>query len=229
MIVMKNLVKVYDSDSDTPVRALNGVDLHIRRSEMVAVVGASGSGKSTLLNILGCLDQKTRGTYLLSGRDIGSFNAKELARLRNTVFGYVLQDFAIIEDWTVRENVRLPLSYSPNRNNEDDTRLDVLLDRLGLYEKKHSLARKLSGGQRQRTAIARALINDPEIILADEPTGALDRTTGLEVMNILCDIHRSGKTVIVVTHDMNVADMCSRIIEVSDGRVIEHDSSCYGE
>lgn len=220
MIELNQVTKVYDGDGDSGVHALNGISLNIDRGEMVAIIGASGSGKSTLLNIIGCLDQKTTGTYLLCGEPIEEKNDVQLAALRNKTFGYVLQDFAIIEDWTVYQNVMLPLQYASEKDKIAYGDVDCLLKRLGVYEKKHVIARKLSGGQRQRVSIARALINNPDIILADEPTGSLDQSTGEAVMQILLDIHQEGKTVIIVTHDMKIANRCERILEIVDGMIV---------
>lgn len=221
MIELRNLTRVYDGE-EAVVHALNGVNLSVRSGEMVAVMGASGSGKSTLLNIIGCLDKRTRGEYLLNGRAVDDFNSSELARIRNSTFGYVMQDFAIIEDWNVFENVTIPLAYSKDKKIKA-ANVDELLEKLGIYEKKYTLARKLSGGQRQRTAIARALVNNPQIILADEPTGALDKNTGLEVMKILSNVNRQGKTVIIVTHDLDIARMCNRIVYITDGMITKEE------
>lgn len=222
MIELRNLTRVYDGEEEAVVHALNGVNLSVRSGEMVAVMGASGSGKSTLLNIIGCLDKRTRGEYLLNGRAVDDFNSSELARIRNSTFGYVMQDFAIIEDWNVFENVTIPLAYSKDKKIKA-ANVDELLEKLGIYEKKYTLARKLSGGQRQRTAIARALVNNPQIILADEPTGALDKNTGLEVMKILSNVNRQGKTVIIVTHDLDIARMCNRIVYITDGMITKEE------
>lgn len=222
MIELRNLTRVYDGEEEAVVHALNGVNLSVRSGEMVAVMGASGSGKSTLLNIIGCLDKRTRGEYLLNGRAVDDFNSSELARIRNSTFGYVMQDFAIIEDWNVFENVTIPLAYSKDKKIKA-ANVDELLEKLGIYEKKYTLARKLSDGQRQRTAIARALVNNPQIILADEPTGALDKNTGLEVMKILSNVNRQGKTVIIVTHDLDIARMCNRIVYITDGMITKEE------
>lgn len=219
MIKLNNITKKYNTGKETCVSALDGVSVHIQKGEMTAVIGASGSGKSTLLNILGCLDEPTSGEYLLDGKNIKSYSPRQLAHIRNEVFGFVLQDFALVDQWSVYENVRIPLQYAKCSKEIQMEKIDGVLKRLGIYEKKYQTACDLSGGQRQRVAIARAVVNNPQIILADEPTGALDKSTGEDVLNILKDINKSGKTVIIVTHNMEAANSCKRIIEISDGKI----------
>lgn len=220
MIVLKNVTKVYSDKGEACVDALRGVSLEIREGEMVAVMGPSGSGKSTLLNIIGCLDKKTSGQYILDGKEIEACSNAQLARLRNEMFGFVIQDFSLVSDWNVFQNVRVPLIYSHEKVINQVEIIDKALQSLGIYEKKYVPARNLSGGQKQRVAIARAIINNPKIVLADEPTGSLDSATGQEVLHILKNINNCGKTVVIVTHDINIAKACDRIITISDGKIV---------
>lgn len=193
------------------------IDLSINNGEMTAIMGASGCGKSTLLNIIGCLDVAESGEYWLKGKKVTGKSQKEMARIRNEIFGYVIQDFALIRDDTVLENIRIPLDYSKKKI--DKLRIDQLLKSLGLKKLQKMRVSLLSGGEQQRTAIARALVNDPEILLADEPTGALDSKTGQEVMNILREICNKGKTIVIVTHDEKIARQCDRILCMKDGNI----------
>ena len=218
MIELIDGVKIYGKGSSR-VFALNGLSLQIQKGELVALMGPSGSGKSTLLNIIGCIDQLTSGSYLLDGTDIQNFSHMRLAQLRNKRFGFVLQDFGLIDHWTVSKNVEIPLSYAKPSDKKPKERIDQVLNQLQIADKKSELAYRLSGGQKQRVAIARAIVNDPQIILADEPTGALDQKTGREVLNILQKIHQAGKTVIIVTHDPTVAGACNRVIQIVDGKM----------
>lgn len=218
MIELIDGVKIYGKGSSR-VFALNGLSLQIQKGELVALMGPSGSGKSTLLNIIGCIDQLTSGSYLLDGKDIQNFSHMRLAQLRNKRFGFVLQDFGLIDHWTVSKNVEIPLSYAKPSDKKPKERIEQVLNQLQIADKKSELAYRLSGGQKQRVAIARAIVNDPQIILADEPTGALDQKTGREVLNILQKIHQAGKTVIIVTHDPTVAGACNRVIQIVDGKM----------
>lgn len=218
MIELIDGVKIYGKGSSR-VFALNGLSLQIQKGELVALMGPSGSGKSTLLNIIGCIDQLTSGSYLLDGTDIQNFSHMRLAQLRNKRFGFVLQDFGLIDHWTVSKNVEIPLSYAKPSDKKPKERIEQVLNQLQIADKKSELAYRLSGGQKQRVAIARAIVNDPQIILADEPTGALDQKTGREVLNILQKIHLAGKTVIIVTHDPTVAGACNRVIQIVDGKM----------
>ena len=218
MIELIDGVKIYGKGSSR-VFALNGLSLQIQKGELVALMGPSGSGKSTLLNIIGCIDQLTSGSYLLDGTDIQNFSHMRLAQLRNKRFGFVLQDFGLIDHWTVSKNVEIPLSYAKPSDKKPKERIEQVLNQLQIADKKSELAYLLSGGQKQRVAIARAIVNDPQIILADEPTGALDQKTGREVLNILQKIHQAGKTVIIVTHDPTVAGACNRVIQIVDGKM----------
>lgn len=219
MIELRNVEKTYGI-GDAAVLALKGISLAIEDGEMAAIIGASGSGKTTLLNLLGLLDSKYSGEYYLSGNDARKLSESKRAELRNRELGFVLQDFALIEHYSVKENIMLPLRYSKAKTPDPNQKIESVLNRLGIAHKLNTAVNKLSGGQRQRVAIARAIINDPSIILADEPTGALDSKTAAEIMDIFRELNSEGKTVIIVTHDLNVARQCGRIIEISDGRII---------
>ena len=221
MISLKNVSKTYDGEGDSYTIALRNVSLEIKDGDLLAIMGASGSGKSTLLNIIGCLDTFDRGVYMINGRRIDTLSVKEIANLRNRTFGYVLQDYALVEEWTVYDNICLPLEYAGISRKEFPGKADKVLSQLGIFEKKYVTAKRLSGGQRQRAAIARAIINKPDIILADEPTGALDKKTGKEIIDILTTLNKAGHTVIIVTHDSSIACTCDRIITLSDGEIIE--------
>ena len=218
LIELKNIKKIYGK-GDAEVDALRGIDLSIEKGEMIAIIGASGSGKSTLLNILGFLDKPTEGSYLLNGQSVGKLGDKILARNRNKYVGFVVQNFALIEDYTVFQNIKVPLDYTKISKKEKKQRIVTLLDKMKISDKKDKLPKELSGGQNQRVAIARALVNDPEIILADEPTGALDSKTGEDVMAIFKEFNKEGKTVIIITHDEKIANMCKRIIKIEDGKL----------
>ncbi|MCI8364725.1 MAG: ABC transporter ATP-binding protein [Eubacterium sp.] len=222
LLRFEDISKVYQNHG-IQAEALKHVDLEIDVGESVAIMGASGSGKSTLLNIIGCMDKATEGEYYLNDINIRNYSDKKMAGLRNEVFGFVMQDFALIERCTVEKNVMLPLYYSKKHKKEKKRRVEEMLDKVGLLEKKQQLAMRLSGGQRQRVAIARALVNDASILLCDEPTGALDQKTGKEIIDIFSAVNRQGKTVILVTHDPNVAKSCHRVLTISDGEIVsEH-------
>ncbi len=199
------------------IEILKGINLEVKEGEMLAIMGASGCGKSTLLNLIGCLDVPTDGVYWLKGAKVNSRSQKQLAIIRNEIFGYVIQDFALILDGTVWENVTIPLDYSKKKVKKEEVL--QLLQAFGLEKMRKTKVSLLSGGEQQRVAIVRALVNQPDIILADEPTGALDSKTGDVVMEILRNICDSGKTVLVVTHDKKVAKKCDRILFMKDGEV----------
>jgi len=218
IINIVDLHKIYGS-GDAEVKALRGLNLSVDKGEMIAVMGPSGSGKSTLLNIIGCIDVPTSGSYLLLDKPIDTFNEKDRARLRNEVFGFVVQDFALVERYSVYKNVMIPLSYSKKKFKSYKDKIEEVLSQLGILEKKKAMALNLSIGQRQRVAIARAIVNEPDIILADEPTGSLDSETGKEVMDILKKLNDDGKTILIVTHDKNIASYCHRIVNIKDGKV----------
>jgi putative ABC transport system ATP-binding protein len=217
MIEVSNLSKTFQKDS-MEVRALQGVSLTIGRGEFVSIMAPSGMGKSTLLNILGCLDKSTEGTYVLDGVPVHDMDDDELSRIRNEKIGFVFQSFHLLPRMTAWENVILPLIYSDTDSNMKERAVKVLTS-VGLADRVDHLPRELSGGQQQRVAIARALINNPRIILADEPTGNLDSTSGEEVIKIFRELHAGGVTLVVVTHDMEVALQTDRIIQMKDGRI----------
>jgi putative ABC transport system ATP-binding protein len=219
LIRARGLTKVYRMGR-VEVPALRGVDLDIRAGEFVAIMGPSGSGKSTLMHLLGCLDRPTGGEYWLEGRDVSRLAGRELARVRNRKVGFVFQTFNLMPRLTVDENVALPLKYRGGLpRQERRVRARAVLDRLGLTDRVGHRPDELSGGQRQRVAIARALVGEPAIVMADEPTGNLDSRSGAEVLATFQDLHQAGHTILLVTHDPNVAAHAQRVIEVADGRV----------
>ncbi|HNT93143.1 MAG TPA: ABC transporter ATP-binding protein [Bacteroidales bacterium] len=218
VIEIKDIVKNYQVGS-VIVRALRTVTLDIHRNEYVAIMGPSGSGKSTLMNILGCLDTPTKGTYILNGTDVSKMEDDRLAEIRNKEIGFVFQTFNLLPRYTALENVTLPLIYAGIPHHERDEHAVKTLDLVGLGDRMTHKPNELSGGQRQRVAIARALINNPSIILADEPTGNLDSKTSYDIMGLLDKIHEDGNTVIVVTHEEDIARHAHRIIKLMDGEV----------
>ncbi|MGB0931158.1 MAG: ABC transporter ATP-binding protein [Chitinophagales bacterium] len=221
IIQITNVTKHYRMGT-TLVKALNGLSLDIYKNEYVALMGPSGSGKSTLMNILGCLDTPTSGTYWLNGQEVANMSDNELAEVRNKEIGFVFQTFNLLPRLTALGNVAIPLIYGGVPKKEREQRATDMLESVGLGERYHHRPNELSGGQRQRVAIARALINRPAIILADEPTGNLDSKTSVEIMEMLNKIHRDGNTVIMVTHEEDMAQYAHRIIRLKDG-VVERD------
>ncbi|MDB2073715.1 MAG: ABC transporter ATP-binding protein [Clostridium sp.] len=218
MISLKNIIKDYGEGSGKTT-ALKGVDLEIEKGEMVAIMGPSGSGKTTLLNILGLLDIQTSGEYILDGKVVKGIKADSLAKLRNKKIGFIFQNFNLLYEYDIVYNVSIPLTYS-NNTKDMRSRCVKMLKMVGLKDHINKKPDELSGGQKQRVAIARALINEPEIILADEPTGALDKKTGDDILELIRDINKEGKTIIIVTHDKSIADKCDRVINIIDGQVV---------
>jgi len=219
-IKLKNISKVY-GEGKTAVKALNNIDLEIKKGEMIAIMGTSGSGKSTLLNILGLLDISTTGEYFINGININSLPEKEKAFYRNEIFGFVVQDFALIEKYKAIDNIKIPFSYTRRKidKKEITKRIHMVTKKMGIIEKLQEPAYNLSGGQRQRVAIARAIVNDPQIILADEPTGALDSENTKDIMNLFKKLNEEGKTIVIITHDEEVARYCDYTIKLKDGEL----------
>ncbi len=205
---------------DQVVTALAGVSVNVARGEFVAVMGPSGSGKSTFMNLVGCLDKPTAGRYVLDGEEVSSMSADGLAEVRNRKIGFVFQQFNLLDRQDALANVELPMVYAGLPRRERRRRAEESLAKVGLAERVHHLPTQLSGGQQQRVAIARALVNDPKVLLADEPTGALDSRTSLEIMALFQDLNRQGMTVLVVTHEPDVATFASRVVRFRDGRVL---------
>jgi putative ABC transport system ATP-binding protein len=219
LIQLDDVTKIYDT-GDVQLRALDGVSIHVDYGEFVAVMGSSGSGKSTLMNIVGCLDRPTNGTYTLAGNGVSGLSRAELAETRNHFLGFVFQQFNLLSRTTAVENVELPLVYAGTGSRERRRRAVAALERVGLGNRLEHNPNQLSGGQQQRVAIARAIVNNPKVILADEPTGALDSKTSVEVMAVFQELWRAGITVIVVTHEPDVAEYASRVIVMRDGHVL---------
>ena len=220
MIKLVDVRKVYKMGK-VDVEALRGIDLEIEEGEYVAVLGPSGSGKSTLMHIIGCLDGPTSGRYYLDGREVSRLSPSQLAEIRNTKVGFVFQSFNLLPHATALENVELPMIYRRMRAKERKKRAKMLLDMLGLGERASHRPSELSGGEQQRVAIARALANDPQILLADEPTGNLDSKSGEEVVKMFDDLWRQGRTIVVVTHDPAVAERAERVVRLLDGRIVQ--------
>lgn len=221
LIEVKELTKCYYKGTDAEIHALRGVTLSVKQGELTAIVGRSGSGKSTLLHLLGCLDRPDSGEYRLDGVPVREMSDRAMADIRNRKIGFVLQHFGLLPRRTALENVAVPLYLNPSvRRGEIRQRAWRALDRVGLHDKSLHKAAELSGGQKQRVAIARAVINSPKLLLADEPTGALDRTTADEMMSLLRELNQNGLTVLIVTHDPIIAANCRRVITISDGMIV---------
>ncbi|HUZ05536.1 MAG TPA: ABC transporter ATP-binding protein [Acidobacteriaceae bacterium] len=219
VIVVENLWKTYDMGSEQQVHALRGVSLRIRHNEYVAIMGPSGSGKSTLMNLIGCLDTPSKGEYWLNGHLVSELNDDELARIRNKEIGFVFQTFNLLARATALHNVELPLIYNGTPADERLERAKSTLRSVNLEERMYHKPNELSGGQRQRVAIARALVNRPSIILADEPTGNLDSKTGVEIMALFDELHAKGNTIVLVTHEPDIAEYAHRIVHIRDGEI----------
>ena len=220
LIDIQNLYKIYNEGKESEVRALDGVSLQIDKGEFVAIVGQSGSGKSTMMNVLGCLDIPTYGEYHLDGTDIGSLSDKQLARIRNREIGFIFQGYNLIQELDALENVTLPLIYRGVSLFDREDMAMAALAKVGMDDRAHHRPCEMSGGQQQRVAIARAIATGPPIIMADEPTGALDSKTGKHVLEILRDLYRGGTTILLITHDDGIAATARRVVRLSDGKII---------
>ena len=224
MITLTNIHKVYNPKKANEFEALRGVSLTIEDGEMVAIIGKSGAGKSTLLHILACIDSYESGEYKIDDVLIQKLSERQYARIRNEKIGMVMQDFALVDDFSAIENVMLPLDFASKKKPNRKALAMKALQSVGMDSMAKKPVNKLSGGQKQRVAIARAIVNEPSVILADEPTGALDTKTAAEIMGVFKQLNEQGKTVIIVTHDMGVAQQCDRIIEISDGLIVKGDA-----
>jgi putative ABC transport system ATP-binding protein len=225
VIVVEDLWRTYDMGSEQQVQALRGISLSIRHNEYVAIMGPSGSGKSTLMNLIGCLDTPSRGRYWLNGQLVSDLDDDQLARIRNKEIGFVFQTFNLLARATALHNVELPLIYNGTPATERLERAKQALSDVGLESRMTHKPNELSGGQRQRVAIARALVNSPSIILADEPTGNLDSKTGLEIMALLDHLHARGNTIVLVTHEADIAEYAHRVVHIRDGQIFSDEPS----
>ena len=222
LIGMEGVTKTYDA-GELAVQALRGIDLVIEKGQMVAIIGPSGSGKSTLMHILGCLDAPSTGSYRLDGKDVAQLSGFQLAAIRNQKIGFVFQTFNLLPKASLLRNVELPLLYAGIGGRERKELAFEALRKVGLVERAKHRPSELSGGQRQRAAIARAIVNEPSLILADEPTGNLDTRTGLEILTVFDEMHARGETIVIVTHDPRIAERCGRVVQIVDG-LIENDT-----
>ena len=230
LVDLKNIYKIYsDGEDENAIHALDGISLQVFEHEFVAIVGASGSGKSTCMNIIGCLDIPTSGEYFLNGIDVSTMNDKELAHVRNRQIGFIFQQYNLIPKLNVLENVELPLLYRGLSAHERKERAMAALERVGLADRAKKFPNQLSGGQQQRVSIARALAGDPPVILADEPTGALDSKTGKEVLECLKKLNREGTTIILITHDNGIAEQIPRVVRIHDGKIISDETKAKEE
>lgn len=221
LIKIDSVYKIYSEGLESEVRALDGVSLEIDKGEFVAIVGQSGSGKSTMMNVLGCLDVPTRGDFYLNGVDVKTLSDKELSRIRNKEIGFIFQQYNLIQSLTVLENVELPLIYQGIEAGERKRMAKEALERVGLAGREKHKPVQMSGGQQQRVAIARAIATKPNIVMADEPTGALDSHTGKDILSFLQQLNRLGTTVILITHDNSIAETAKRIVRLQDGKIVE--------
>lgn len=220
LIEINNLNKIYNPNTSSELHVLKDINLTIEQGSLNAIIGKSGSGKSTLLHIIGCLDNFTGGKYIMDGKNIETLSNKQLANVRNKKIGFVLQEFGLILNKTCYDNIAVPLMFNNNIGYKEINKLVMnALDKVGLIEKAYRKAGELSGGQKQRIAIARAIVNNPEIILADEPTGALDSNTSNDITEMLFELNNQGKTVVIVTHDNDLAVKCNNIFEIKDGKI----------
>ncbi len=220
MIELKDIYKIY-SDGDSEIRALDGINLHVAEKEFVSIIGQSGSGKSTAMNIIGCLDIPTSGSYFLNGEDVSKMGEYELSDIRSRTLGFIFQQYNLIPKLSVFENVELPLIYKRMEPKERRERVEHALEKVGLLDRMKKYPKQLSGGQQQRVSIARALAGDPKLILADEPTGALDSKTGIEVLEFIKQLNREdGTTIVLITHDNSIAYQADRVVKLQDGKII---------
>lgn len=220
MIKLNNVVKIYNRGKSNAFQALTDINIEIQDGELVAIIGTSGAGKSTLLHILACIDSYESGEYYIDDMLVKNCSEKKLAQIRNKKIGMVMQDFALVDDFSAIQNVMLPLDFSKSKIKDKKEKCIEALKAVGMEKFAHNQSNKLSGGQKQRVAIARAIVNNPSIILADEPTGALDSKTSVEIMELFKSLNKKGRTVIIVTHDMKVANQCNRIIRIEDGKIV---------
>ncbi|MBR6337625.1 MAG: ABC transporter ATP-binding protein [Ruminococcus sp.] len=220
MIKLDNIVKIYNPKKSNEFEALHGVSCEIKDGELVAIIGKSGAGKSTLLHILACIDSYQDGEYRIDDTLVKHLSERRYARIRNEKIGMVMQDFALVEDFTALENVMIPLNFSKKKISGKKEKALAALRSVGIEDLAKKPCNKLSGGQKQRVAIARAIVNEPSMILADEPTGALDTKTSAEIMELFKSLNEQGRTVVIVTHDPKVAEQCERVIEISDGDIV---------
>lgn len=227
LIEFRDIYKIYEM-GDTEVRAVDGVSFRVYPGEFLAIIGQSGSGKSTCMNIIGCLDVPTHGTYLLNGQDVSNMSDDEQAEIRNEMLGFIFQQYNLLPKLSVLENVKLPLLYRGLSEHEQNTRAIEALKIVGLESKRSNLPSQLSGGQQQRVSIARALAGEPSVILADEPTGALDSRTSAEVIEFLTELNRAGNTIVLITHDNMIASKTQRVIRIQDGKII-YDGPALGD
>ena len=221
MIQLHQISKIYNQGKTNAFQALHKIDLKIADGELVAIIGTSGAGKSTLLHILACIDSYESGEYYIDDTLVKNCSEKKLAQIRNKKIGMVMQDFALVDDFSALQNVMLPLDFSKSKVSEKKEKCLNALQAVGMEKFAHHQSNKLSGGQKQRVAIARAIVNEPSIILADEPTGALDSKTSAEIMELFKSLNAAGKTVIIVTHDMKIAQQCKTVIRIEDGKIVD--------